>query len=269
MTKIQLTEFCRHVYKRQEDYGPQDAFQFLRYHNGKELVMAEYASQIVGTQATATAFRATKERPSGKTIRGNNRRGKQSKGQMVVIEGETDAQVFQTVVAGSSTSGDAATFDNIDPVLLNLHEEGNQLGTTTIAQIDSSAPGTPIQHPAAASGTAADWNRLRPPVTTPNIIITEDQMQTLRDGGYSAGLPINGPNDGPPLYQVPATAEAMISGTVGNDNIENPPTGSESRAQSKPHKRRVRNANRQTIEEATKLGHRSMGTRSNPRTRRR
>lgn len=89
------------------------------------------------------------------------------------------------------------------------------------------------------------------------IRITETQRMQLFHQGYDAVVSINGPNDGAPRYEVSAAVEHML------DNPEE-----QARPIRKVYKKRVRNADRQTIEEGQKLGKRSIGTRANPTRRR-
>jgi hypothetical protein len=51
-------------------------------------------------------------------------------------------------------------------------------------------------------------------------------MTRLLSHGYTMGCPINGPNEGPPLYQVPAEALDVLSmpapSNSGTDRARNP-----------------------------------------------
>jgi hypothetical protein len=54
------------------------------------------------------------------------------------------------------------------------------------------------------------------------MVIDQSHMSQLVSQGYTSSQPVNGPNDGPPLYQVPADAlDALhVPMPVGNLAID-------------------------------------------------
>lgn len=66
-------------------------------------------------------------------------------------------------------------------------------------------------------GVSCSWQsqppRLYPVVATPhnqNTIITQDEMSRLADLGIPTAIPINGPQDGQPIYYMPQTQPGFV-----------------------------------------------------------
>lgn len=231
-----------------------EAFRFRRYQHGKETVTADYGVRVDEQQDAAKAMRTRNARQAGAT--------KKSKGkQKAAAEGAThQPNSYPTPrptpvpnVAGSSTqtlggnnaSGPHVNFV-IDPSLLD--EESRPSGDPTNAN-DAGPQGTPK-----------------------NILINERQMQYLHEVGYPPSLPVNGPNDGLPMYAVPASASSILDRVAIPDGG---PTVHDTSTTTRPQtKRRVsprkksRTTDARTIEEGQKiLMNDSKGTRKMTRRR--
>jgi hypothetical protein len=111
--------------------------------------------------------------------------------------------------------------------------------------------------PSAAQTAAIDT------VPAPNrILINATEMQQLNDMGYPSSLPVNGPNDGLPMYAVPATATTILAqGSLRHSTLTAQTLGQDGsrNMDSQPSPRRVSprkktlTADARTVQEGQKL----------------
>jgi hypothetical protein len=262
MTKGDIYAFCQHVRKRQDENGTADAFRFSKYHNGKEMVNADYGTRMGEQRAAARASEARKGRELTKKKKEANK-GKQRQLTSDVEEEERDPAPVRRGRTPSNISQEADIFHRIDPALLAMDQtctdqQEQRHATVAINIVGPDDENAAVKNRAAGTEGAAG----------PSIVITQRQMEILTTHGHQTLLPLNGPNEGPPLYQVHSTATEVLSSAGGNRLNTGTAIEAGLRPKPRPTKKRVRNADKQTIEEAKKLGIRAAGTRANPRTRR-
>jgi hypothetical protein len=181
MNKAAIVEICEHIRKRQKRYGAEDAFRFHKFHNGKELARAIYGrnkeDEVAADRANKqkdARKKSSKQQRSQKQKDAGNQKGKEKEG----------AGANQTGVGGSEgNTGHVIPPEdsNIDPSLRDLSDQLRQ---------SSDQP-----------------SNEQPNMDDPKIIVNEDQMRYLLTKGYPPAIPINGPNDGPPLYLFPSSAK--------------------------------------------------------------
>jgi hypothetical protein len=175
MTKGQIVSFLEHIEEREQRYGVQDAFRFNRYHNGMEMVEAEYLVDVEEPAEKAAGARArkAKSQPAQKS-----RKGKEKE---FPPPNPSDTESRQQNAAGHgsrhllATEPDAASQileSNIDPSLLAA---------------DTVTPPVSDQEDA-----------LEPTIRR----IGDSEMAVLMKLGHPPVVPINGPTDGLPQYEV-------------------------------------------------------------------
>jgi hypothetical protein len=262
MTKGDIYAFCQHVRKRQEENGTTDAFRFVKYHNGKEMVNADYGTRSGEQRTAARPSEARQGGQLGKKKKGADK-GKQRQQSSQSDEEETDTAPVQRGATPSNISQDADIVDRIDPALLAMNQTGTQQGQQGQATVANNRLGSALENPAVTTDAAGQHA-----AAGPNTIVTQRQMEVLTTNGHEAVLPLNGPNEGLPLYQVHSIATELFSGAAPHSLKKGIAIEPGLRPKLRTTKKRVRNADKQTIEEAKKLGIRPAGTRANARTRR-
>lgn len=172
MLKEHIVDFCKNIRNRQIQYGPQDAFRFRQYSDGKAMFSAEYGRRADEERA---ATRAGKQRDRRAAIaKGQGSRKRKPGG--VTVAAPEDEQIY-----------DDPAFSNIDPNLRPLPSPASTL------------PGHGIPSP-----------RHTPPEPERYVTVGFSEMERLKRHGYTGIPAINGPNDGPPMYSVPATARRFL-----------------------------------------------------------
>jgi hypothetical protein len=264
LRKVEIIDFCQHVHARQERHGIPNAFRFSHYRNGKEMASAKYGTPV-GEELAAARASKQRERRKSKGKKGAVQRN------TTTVLGIDEQPIGLGAVGAGTPSPDINNYIPIDPVLLesvhepeNLHNINKSTRGKTRSKGKARAPRDDSHNHPAVSGPVAA-------ALEPSIIVTQGEMTMLATQGYNTTIiPMNGPNDGPPLYQVPATATAMLQGAAGQENIEGEGshTGPQVPTVRQGPKRRLRKADKETIEQGKKLGKRSMGTRANPGKRR-
>jgi hypothetical protein len=196
MNKAAIVELCEHIRKRQKRYGAEDAFRFHKFHNGKELARAIYGRN---KQDEVAADRANKQKDARKKSSKQQRNPKQKDAGKQKGKEKEGAGANQTGVGGSEgNSGHVIPPEdsNIDP---SLRDPSDQLRQSS-DQLSNEQPN----------------------MDDPKIIVNEDQMRHLLTKGYPPAIPINGPNDGPPLYLFPSSAkkDLCIETQQSEDNTD-------------------------------------------------
>jgi hypothetical protein len=237
MPKSDILKFCKHVEKREKDHGVEDAFRFLKYWDGKEMVEAAYGTRVADERAAARAIKQSQARAAGKRTKRNKAKPMETGSvntERVPASGQAAAAKCGNRPKNVPSDQD---FSNIDPVLLASTTSGDR-----------------IQGPLPAYHLPAA-----------DLIINEGEMQILRPLGYTSIIPLNGPNEGPPLYQIPAEAVDLLrqQQETGGGSI---PAGGEGPTSKTPKtrmaKKRLANADAQTIAEGKRLLKSTRTTRS-------
>ena len=201
LKKGQILEFFKHVRERQESHGPSEAFRFLKYVKGRELVSAEYGTRLDEECAATKTAKARSAHANVKaTTKGNGKSKGRGKGKAKETE-TADADDMdggipfdhrQTPNSKSSiTQRPGSLTIPIDPVLLAMQSLMPPRGAGNV--------------PAAISMPPRDQGNI-----SPTISIDESDMAVLTSLGHQAILPVNGPNDGPPMYSITASAHQML-----------------------------------------------------------
>lgn len=267
MTKGQIVQFCQHVYERQSRLGIPDAFRFVQYHDGKAMATARYVTDIGQEVAVA---RASKQRDRRKT-KAKHKGGPQLT-QNNIDEGPHHGP--QALSLGS--------VPQIDPQLMRVPHDDRQVLQHSPAYLPTPSPEVDPDFaidPALLTETVSNGFPRegaivpRPMVAAPSqpvhhVHVTHDEMNTLISHGHSTVLPINGPNDGAPLYEVQASATELLGTAAATHTTGDSPTGTQATGRRKAPKRGLGNADKQTIEEGKRLGKRPITTRANPGKRR-
>jgi hypothetical protein len=79
MSKEMILELCNHIRQRQDQYGAEDAFRFLSYFNGKEMVEAEYGRNAEDERAAAKSKKQRKSRKESEKIQKSKTKRKGTK----------------------------------------------------------------------------------------------------------------------------------------------------------------------------------------------
>ena len=233
-----ILNFCQHVRSRQEEHGVPEAFRFLRYQNGKDRVVAEYGTRADEERAAAKALKQKDARAVAKKRRQGNVKGKQkATNNQPVGQGESSEPIGD-MPSDSGTSNLPQKHPN---------RENESPTVTGMCVIDPALLGY-MQAEALGSTLGT--------VSTPGpLLIDELDMERLKAIGHPASIPVNGPNDGPPMYSVPASAWALLESHGTNESDHNDSTGFV--ADNSPHtmKRKAskKNADARAIEEAQAL----------------
>jgi hypothetical protein len=198
MVKSEIVRFCQHVRSRQDEHGVTAAFRFTQYYNGKDLVAVEYGRRADDAPPAATNMKHRKGRHDIKKGKVTDTRPINHKKQAAptALSPPTDrADLSQC----PDVSGPFQPIQNsqppsiIDPALL----------------LD---PGINITR--GPNTTACEPNA--------NVVVDGHQMDILANHGYIKSIPINGPNDGPPMYLVPAAATLHLRQSVETATLEPP-----------------------------------------------
>lgn len=225
-----IIKFCCHVRERQEKHGVSEAFRFLRYQNGKERAPAEYGVRAEEERAAVKAQKQKQIREArviAQKDRAANKRGKQ--------KGPNRNSTPEP--CGTHGPGTGVIDGNpvmvIDPALLLTGD-------------DSPNPinGTRVGH------------AMVPGVMPEMVLIGANEMQKLHSTGYPSTIPVNGPGDGPPMYAVPASAQRILDEVRTQTQTECPRNAETNVPQPitpRGKRKRSRNADTRTIEEAEKL----------------
>ena len=193
MTKGDLLEFCKHVWEQQENHGINNAFRFLKYHDGKGMVPAAYGTRVDEEQAAAKAHKRQEARASAKNRARKNRRE---------MPDEERSEICSQHQASADIHA-SATNQNTRPE--SSHSQPTVIDPDLLRNTD-----TPDAQTKAYANT--------------NMIMVEDaEMQILRNHGYGPVIPINGPNDGLPIYPLPAAAQTILEAyrdNYGTTNVQ-------------------------------------------------
>lgn len=207
MTKGSIVELCNHIRGRQEENGVRDAFRFRKYYNGKEVITTAYG--IDKGQETAAA-RAMKQKHT-RDIAGKKKKGKSKKG-------KADEMGTNTLVANLPTHSDVQQTPHVhtagpappdgDPLTHPNHSDTVTHQTNIVLDQSTIDPALLANTEVSRSSIPAADN---PRLDNSTLSVNDSQMQILiKSGCYSSLLPINGPNEGPPRYCVPAAAQQIL-----------------------------------------------------------
>lgn len=171
---------------RQDDKGIENAFRFLKYWDGKEMVEAVYGTSVTDERAAANALKAKEARATGK-------RTKKSKGKQ---RQEPRVERTEDVQAESVSEGPTAGRSNTRRQVTNIRTQV----TSDNSNID---PVLLLESTGMTGSVSEAW-------PAANVIVNETEMQFLRPLGYQTLQSLNGPQDGDPLYEVPAAAVKLL-----------------------------------------------------------
>lgn len=208
MTKQQLLDFAAHVQGRQLAWGVKQAFRFNQYYNGTEIVKAEYNDQQ--ESAAVESLRAPTAREKSKS-RQRKPRGPSANA---------------AITADAVTTGNAVATVNAATSLNANHTSKTANAAANATQMPY---GLENIDPALWEEQGADSRDAFPPKPQEPLTqrIDSTEMGILTNLGYPAVLPINGPNEGPPVYEVPVTALDLLHHHHGDDGradqLQDPP----------------------------------------------
>lgn len=234
-----ILKFCRHILERQAKVGVAEAFRFIKYQRGKEMVSAEYGTHADEERAAAKALKQ-KEAREARAINKKDK-SKKSKGKKKAVERQGTPEreqmpVVQVDLGIEQGRADRALSIPIDPVLLSA---------TNVSPVSAMLP------------TNADSR---------GILIDESDMTILTEMGHEPLIPINGPNDAlVPLYSISSSAREMLKQAKDTGRKAGPSTLAESEPEQTVKRvstrKRGKNADARAAEEA----HRILGTRGQRR----
>lgn len=218
MTKAHLLAVTEHINARDDKYGTHDAFQFKKYYDGTKLVPAENRDldgQNNVDEERATA-RAEKARAASKARKARTQKAKVSKGKQ-----REGPQAPQPLNPGEQSR--RLQPSNIDPRLLAA---------------DTRRPGD----------TDRDFDS-EPEGPTRQIGSVE--MEVLLKLGHPPVVPMNGPNDRLPQYQVDTAAYQFYMSPLQSQHKEAMPDRSSvqeavSRSSGRPRQRQPKTDNKPT-----------------------
>ena len=289
--KEMIINFCRHVKERQDSHGVSEAFQFLRYQNGRDRMSAEY-----GTRADEdrTAKRALQQKSARKSaaLQGRNkkapahRKGKErdrgpkndsgSENQQLTDPNAGEPEGHQNGAHGSGSiysvfSGHV--IPTVEPEQSEPDRVNSQLDIETQRNL-------PLGQLAIDPALLAEDNRNRARLSkhpradagntdAGHILISSTEMQQLNELGHPPVIPVNGPSDGLPMYLVPTAVRDILDQQrqMEQEQLEqqilvddarvtiNPMAGDEitSKKQKPATQKRGRNADMCTVEEEKAL----------------
>lgn len=270
-------EFLDHVWARQEEYGVKEAFLFRKYYNGREFMPVNYGiDTAIRPAAQPSTVNAASE--AGRKKKKTKKKGKKGE------PAQNDDRPLQNLI-----QFDGAQTPNIVPAgTPTLYDDLSMAQVYTCTSIDGG--NQPVSHAVcidpqllADTDTSCGPNIIAHPpnITNPTMLVNDQQMQILRRyNEYSSIIPINGPNDGPPRYCVPAAAQDILDTSQNANDLEAPAQSTRtlrshkaiqpapSHSQVKSHKTRSMNADALAIQEAKEII-KAKATRGKGRMRRR
>jgi hypothetical protein len=201
MTKAAILNFIQYICVRQDEYGPENAFMFRQYHDGKDMVRSEYGYV---DEDEGAAERSKKQKAARKKSKGK----KKQRVPLTVAIFEPDASAATLAhgvhVTSSYTLPSAGASDWVQDTMPS-GETSNfiipQQGDIIDYNIDPILRGSndTLQNNNDASIVVRGQ-------TPGNVIVNEEEMCLLLEQGHPAVQPINGPGDGLPKYTVTFSA---------------------------------------------------------------
>ena len=187
MTKTDLLNFMAHVDEREKKYGIQDGFRFHSYFTGTEMVPAEYP--IDGEEPGEQG-----EQAAG--MRAKNKKSRKGKEKELAPPNHSDTNSRQPNAARQDTRRTNAAGPST--------RQPNPTGPLSDSNIDPSLLAAGTVPP--LSSDDENENAPEPGVRR----IGDAEMAVLVKLGHPPVMPINGPSDGLPQYEVSATAYEMF-----------------------------------------------------------
>jgi flagellar motor switch/type III secretory pathway protein FliN len=210
MTKGQILELLAHVEEREKTYGIKEGFRFDRYCKGTDMVASAFPVEVEAPSEQAAGVTGKKTRAAKKTRKGKER--------ALPPGTHSDTEARQTDAAGhvsvtrqshaagqvSRHAGNVIRQDaNIDPALLSVDP------VPPHSSDEEEAPGPSIRR------------------------IGDVEMTVLIKLGHSPMVPINGPSDGLPEYEVTSAAYDSCMSKLRSQQKEQVP-GSRGRPRKTP-----------------------------------
>lgn len=267
--KDEIIKFCAHVRVRQDDKGVENAFRFLKYWDGKNMVEAVYGTSVSDERAAANALKAKEARAAGK----RTKKSKGKKRQEPRVDRMEGVEADGVSAREEPTTGPSNTRPQVTNNRPQVTSDNSNIDPMLLLESRAMTGSVPLAMPA---GT---------------VIVNETEMQLLRPLGYQTLQSLNGPQEGFPLYKVPAAAlqrlrqqqaEALAWQQAEDlakqhQAIDSAPhsegdrshavpaavcTYPEPDATARPRRKRMANADAQTIQEGKKLVKSTRNTRS-------
>src|SRR5277367_648155 len=244
MTKEAIVELCTHIWERQQTHGVHDAFVFRQYADKGKMIPAEYGSRADQVRAAA---RAAKQKASRKTKATRKARTHQ-------VDGRTRKATAQQ--ATGQTQEGTAQGENA-PSRHTSHD----IEQLNLAQVNDPTrhPFNDTEHPARqfrlqddsmidpalrsieSSGTRQSETIPASMPTDDTIVICFTEMELLKSHGYPSAIPFNSPNEGSPLYRVPAAAGVLLQ------TVETIPLAAREKIGEKPPERETEPSSSRTV----------------------
>ena len=240
MSKDNILAFCKHVQQRQEEHGVQDAFCFLKYYSGKEMIPAVYGTHEDEERAAAKAVRQRAARAAAKQFKEAKTRSVTEQQQ---DNNHNDPDNHLIPFQDRSTPNMSSAINKtgyqhaIDPCLL-MSDYGSANRGNRVPD------GRPVPQSDGREESLSDGRQFGDGPGPSSIIVSDSDMQILINCGFAtqAPIPINGPDDGPPKYQVDASAQAVLAQHEASAQKSSKPVA-------RSPKKRGLNADMQAVEE--------------------
>jgi len=264
MTKEAIVELCTHIRERQQTHGVHDAFVFRQYADKGKMIPAEYGSRADQVRAAARAAKqkASRQTKATRKARTHQVDGRTRKATAQQATGQTQEGTAQGENAPSRhTSHDieqlnlAQVNDPTRHPFNNTEHPGQHRQGTELAR----EPSDDSQHPARqfrlqddsmidpalrsieSSGTRQSETIPASMPTDDTIVIGFTEMELLKSHGYPSAIPFNSPNEGSPLYRVPAAAGVLLQ------TAETIPVAARERIGEKPPERETEPSSSRTV----------------------
>lgn len=180
MKKQDIVDFLNHITSRQSLFGAAEAFQFCSFRKNGRMHPATYpaVSSIadVTSQPPRSAMAPTTPAQPALQILPQH-----------VMSGYEDPLASGTIVHANDE-----TRCVIDPKLLTQPTVG----------MNAEGAVRPQTHQTGINPNDADYMHM--------VMVNQQEITTLMDHGLASVHPINGPNDGPPMYLIPAKTQADL-----------------------------------------------------------
>lgn len=183
MLKQHIVDFCDNIRRRQIQYGTQEAFRFRKYYDGRGMSNAEYGRRADHDKAATLAAKQRERRAAMSKSKGSSKK----KGKNVRVAAAAAESTNSGEVLNQNQAERADDFSNIDPSLLPLPSP-----------------------PSILLGHGIPSPRSTPPEPERYVMVGFSEMERLKRHGYTGIPAINGPNQGPPMYSIPATVRRLL-----------------------------------------------------------
>ena len=292
MTKEAIVQLCTHIRERQETHGARDAFIFRQYADKGKMIPAEYTSRAdqVIAAARAAKQKASRKTKATRKARTHQVDGRTRKATAQQFTGQTQEATAQrenepsrhtshdieqlnlaqgneptrhpfndtehpgqhphtshdTEQSGLAQAHDPSRHQLNDNLNNNEHPAQHPFRWQDDSMID------PALRSIESSGARQSETIPASMPTNDTIVIGFTEMELLKSHGYPSAIPFNSPNEGSPLYQVPAAAGVLLQTAetipvAARERIGQSTTTPEQRTLEKPPERATEPSSSRTV----------------------